>query len=283
MTSRRNFLRNAGAGAFAATLSPLISNAGAAEAAATSAAKPDLFTLGIAGYTFYGYKDDLDKTIDVIKAVGIKEVSLKNFQLPYDSTQEQADRVLAKFNAAGIAVYGVGVVSMKTEKEVNEAFPYAQKARVKMIIAAPSYEMLPLVAQKAREYNIRVAIHNHGPEDKIFPDIDVIYEKIKDLDPLVGICLDIGHSYRNGNDPSAMLLKYRHRIYDMHIKDVDRPVAEGKTTVCGHGGIDFVRLIKTLRKAKYSGSCSLEYEYPEPALGVAESLGHFRGVLAALK
>ncbi|HRE51189.1 MAG TPA: sugar phosphate isomerase/epimerase [Flavitalea sp.] len=283
MTSRRNFLRNAGAGAFAATISPLISNAGAAEAAESAAAKPDLFTLGIAGYTFYGYKDDLDKTIDVIKAVGVKEVSLKNFQLPYDSTQDQADRVLAKFNAAGIAVYGVGVVSMKNEKEVNEAFPYAQKAKVKVIIAAPSYEMLPLVAQKAKEYNIRVAIHNHGPEDKIFPDIDVIYEKIKDLDPLVGICLDIGHSYRNGNDPTAMLLKYKSRIYDMHIKDVDRPVAEGKTVVNGHGGIDFVRLIKALRKAKYSGSCSLEYEYPEPALGVAESLGHFRGVLAAVK
>ncbi len=279
MTSRRDFVKLAGTGALATTLS--ISN-GFASSSATKSSKRS-FNIAVAGYTFLAYKDNLDKVIEVMKAVGTKFISLKNFQLPYESTRQQVDDAIGKFKAAGIEVYGLGVIYLKTQQEVDNAFSYARMAGVKTIIAAPALDLLPYVEKKAKEYNIRVAIHNHGPEDKLFPDIDSIYEKIKTMDPLIGICHDIGHTFRCGHDPAAMFLKYKDRIYDVHLKDVDEPIEKGQTVINGRGKMDFISLVKALDKAGYTGMCSLEYEQKnDPALGLAESIGHFRGVLYSI-
>jgi sugar phosphate isomerase/epimerase len=269
----------AGASALATTLTIAHGTA----AAANSKKAPRVFHLAVAGYTFLAYNNNLDKVIEVLQAADIKYISLKNFQLPYDSNKQQIDEVVGKFKGAGIEVYGLGVIYLKTEKEVDNAFSYAQLAGVKVIIAAPVYEVLPYVEKKAKEYNIRVAIHNHGPEDKLFPDIDTIYEKIKSMDARMGICLDIGHTFRCGHDPAAMLLKFKDRIYDMHIKDVDAPVEKGNSLINGRGKIDFISLVKALDKSGYSGMCSLEYEQKgDPAMGVAECAGYFRGVLRSI-
>ncbi len=276
MTTRRNFVRLAGAGALAA-LPILQTNAGlqAKEKLKTA------FNIGIAGYTFLAYNNNIEKIIEVMKAIDVNYISLKNFQLPYDSNKEQTDEVIGKFKAAGIEVYGLGVIYLKTETEVDNAFNYAKQAGVKIIITAPAYDVLSYVEKKAKEYTIKVAIHNHGPEDKLFPDIDTIFEKIKTMDPLMGICLDIGHTFRCGHDPAAMLLKYKNRIYDMHVKDVDSPIEKGHTVVNGRGKMDFVSLVKALNKSGYTGVCSLEFELKgDPAMGLAESVGHFKGVVS---
>ncbi len=280
MTTRRDFVKLAGASALATTLS-----ATTGLAAATSAAKtPRAYHLAIAGYSYLAYKNDLDKMVEAVKAVDIKYVTLKNFQLPYESNKQQVDEVIGKFKSVGIEVYGLGVIYLKTEKEVDNAFSYAQLAGVKLIIAAPAYEMLPYVEKKIKEYNIRIATHNHGPEDKLFPDIDTIYEKIKNLDARMGICLDIGHTFRCGHDPAKMLLTYKDRVYDMHLKDVDAPVEKGNSLINGRGKIDFVSLVKALNKSGYAGMCSLEYEQKgDPAIGIAECAGHFRGVLSSVR
>ena len=278
MFTRRSFVKIAGIGALASALP-------AYEANSLTETKPaEGFNLGIAGYTFLYYKNNIEKICEVMNQVGVKNISLKNFQLPYDSSKAQADEVIGKFKSAGINVYGLGVIYLKTEQEVDNAMNYAQTAGVKMIIAAPAYEILPYLEKQAKTFNIRVAIHNHGPEDKLFPDIDTVYEKIKNLDPLMGICLDIGHSFRCGNDPAAMLLKYKERIFDLHIKDVNEPIPTGKTVIMGRGKIDFVDFVKALKKSGYNGICSLEYEQDkDPAMGVAECVGNFNGVLASVQ
>jgi sugar phosphate isomerase/epimerase len=156
-------------------------------------------------------------------------------------------------------------------------------AGVKMIVISPTYELLPAVEKYAMEYNIRAAIHNHGPEDKLFPDIDSIYERIKDMDPVMGICLDIGHSFRCKHDPAEMLMKFKDRIYDMHIKDEEAQVADARGMVMGRGKMNFVNLVNALNKSGYSGICSLEYEVRQDPVdftyGIAESVGYFRGVI----
>jgi inosose dehydratase len=280
MTSRRNFIRLAGIGAVTASMPVMPS---IAEAAAPPVQSKELFELGVAGYSFFGYKGDLDKDIEILKAVNIKYVTLKDFQLPYNCTKEEADQVMGKFRAAGIEPYGLGVIDMTNEKQVDDAIAYATRAGVKMIIGAPRANVLQYLESKIKATDIRVAIHNHGPEDKTFPDIDSIYEKIKNMDKKMGICLDIGHSFRCGHNPTEMYSKFKDRVYDIHFKDVDEPVAKGKTVVNGWGKIDFIPFVKALRKAKYSGKCSLEFELKNPDLGIAESLGHFRGVLYAVK
>ena len=279
-SSRRNFIKLTGLGSIAAGL-PLGSIArGAFEQKVQSS---ELFTLGIVGYSFKEYKDNITKTIEVLTALRVKFVALKEFQLPYNSTQEHIDKVLGQFRAAGIGVNGLGVIYMRSEKDIDTAFEYTKKTGVKMIIAAPEYNLLPYLEKKAKEYNITVAIHNHGPEDPLFPDIDSTYEKIKNMDRLLGICMDIGHTFRCGHDPAEMFLKYSDRIYDVHFKDEESATPTSKAVNNGWGQIDFVAFVKALRKRKYSGMVGLENPQKDPAMALAESMGHFRGVLTALK
>jgi sugar phosphate isomerase/epimerase len=282
MSSRRDFVKVAGVTALATTLN--ISQSAAAPEKKSKATRA--YTLGIAGYTFAPFKTNLDKAIEILKAVNVKLVTLKNFYLPTNYSKEQMDEVMNKLKSAGVEVYGLGVIYLKTQQDVDNAFNYAQMAGVKMIVISPTYEVLPSVDKKAKETKIRVAIHNHGPEDKLFPDIDSIYEKIKNMDPLVGICLDVGHSFRCKHDPAEMLLKYKERIYDMHIKDVDEAVDNGKPVVMGRGKLNLVNLVKALDKSGYSGTCSLEYEVKQDpidfAYGIAESVGYFRGLMGAV-
>jgi len=134
-----------------------------------------------------------------------------------------------------------------------------------------------------KEYDIRFAIHNHGPEDKLYPNATSINNLIKDLDSRVGICFDMGHDTRDNQDAVADLGKYSKRIFDIHLKNVTSATKDGTTCELGRGVIDIPAFVKMLRKVKYSGSCSLEYEkdMKDPLAGIAESVGYFRGVCIA--
>jgi len=236
------------------------------------------FSIGMAGYTFREFT--VEKTIEMMKRIGVKNLSLKDFHMPMNSTQEQINAVLEKFKAAGIDVYTVGVIYMKTQESVDQAFEYAKMAGVKMIVGAPDYVLLPYVEKKIKTYDFKMAIHNHGPDNPLYPNATDIWNHIKDLDARIGICIDIGHTTRDGQDPSVDIMKYKSRIYDIHIKDVDKAAKEGKTIEMGRGIIDIPKVVDTLRKIKYSGSCSLEFEkdMKDPLAGIAESIGYFKGV-----
>ena len=146
-------------------------------------------------------------------------------------------------------------------------------------------ELLPYVDKKVKEYNFKYAIHNHGPDIALYPDADDIWKNVKDLDPRIGMCFDIGHNLRNGKDPVADLKKYHSRIFDIHIKDVTAAQKLGYSVEIGRGIIDYPAFVKMLRKVGYTGVCSLEHErnMDNPFLGIAESIGYFRGVVATTK
>ena len=277
MNSRRNFLKLAGSGVLAAGATSLYAFPSMPVAADKAV---NTFTIGMAGFTFMNFT--VEKTIEMMKRIGVTNLSLKDFHMPMNSTQEQINTVLEKFKTAGINVYTVGVVYMKTQESVDQAFEYAKMAGVKMIIGAPNYELLPYVEKKIKTYDFKMAIHNHGPDNPLYPNATDIWNHIKDLDARIGICIDIGHTTRDGQDPSVDLLKYKSRIYDIHVKDVDKASKEGKTIEMGRGVINIPKVVDTLRKIKYSGSCSLEFEkdMKDPLPGIAESIGYFKGVMA---
>ncbi len=279
MKSRRQFLKVTGTGILAAGAasvygSSVISGPG------KKTAGPDLFSLGMAGYTFLQL--NVGQTIEIMKRAGVSYLSLKDFHMPLNSTQEQINEIIGKFKNAGITVYTVGVIYMRTQESVDQAFEYARMAGVKMIVGAPDVELLPYVEKKIREYDFRLAIHNHGPDNPLFPNATDIWNHVKDLDPRIGFCLDIGHTIRDGQDPAADILSYKSRIYDLHIKDVDKASREGKTVEMGRGIIDIPKVVGALRKINYNGKCSLEFEkdMKDPLAGIAESIGYFRGVMA---
>jgi sugar phosphate isomerase/epimerase len=217
-----------------------------------------------------------------MKRIGVTNLSLKDFHMPVNSTQEQINAVMEQFKNAGINVYTVGVVYMKTRESVDQAFEYAKMAGVKMIVGAPDYELLPYVEKKIKTYDFKLAIHNHGPDNSLYPNATDIWNHIKDIDRRIGICIDIGHTIRDGQDPSVDILRYSSRIYDMHIKDVDKASKEGITVEMGRGIINIPEVVAALRKIKYSGNCSLEFEkdMKDPLAGIAESIGYFKGVMA---
>ena len=195
----------------------------------------------MAGYTFIRF--NVEKTIEMMKRIGVTNLSVKDSQMPMNSTQEQISEVIGKYKNAGINVYTVGVVYMKTKESVDQAFEYAKMAGVKMIVGAPDYELLPYVEQKVKTYDFKLAIHNHGPDNPLYPNATDIWNHIKDMDPRMGICIDIGHTTRDGQDPCVDIVRYESRIYDMHVKDVDKASKEGKTVEMGRGIIDIPKVV----------------------------------------
>lgn len=277
METRREFLRIASAGVAAAGASSFLPSG----ADFRKQEKPDVaFSLGIAGYTFV--RLSIDRAIEIMKKVGVNNLSIKDFHLPYNSTKTQVDEIIGKFRNAGLNVYGAGVVYMTTREFVDQAFEYARMAGVKVMICAPNYDLLPYVNEKVKSADFKLAIHNHGPDNPLFPNATDIWEHIKDLDPKIGICIDIGHTMRDGADPAKDILRYGSRIYDVHIKDVDKAAKEGTTVEMGRGIINIPSVVDALKKVKFSGSCSLEFEKDatDPLAGVAESIGYWKGVLA---
>jgi len=173
----------------------------------------------------------------------------------------------------------------KNESQIDDAFEYAKRAGVKLIVGIPKYEYLPYVDKKVKEYDIKYAIHIHGPDNPLYPNAKNVWDNVEKLDPRIGICLDIGHDTRDGFNPAEDLKKYHSRVFDIHIKDVTAASKAGTTCEMGRGIIDIPSFVKMLREVKYSGVCSLEFEkdMKDPLAGLAESIGYFKGVMAAAK
>ncbi|UCE99274.1 MAG: sugar phosphate isomerase/epimerase [Planctomycetota bacterium] len=285
--TRRQFLQKASIGVAASLMAasncsgqnqPLIGN----EWIKGKCTSKRLFELGLASYTLREF--NLDKTLAMTQQLGLKYIALKSIHLPLESTQAEIETVTAKVRQAGLNLYGGGVIYMNNEAEVHRAFDYAKAAAMKVIIGVPKPELLSLVNKKVEEYDINVAIHNHGPEDKVYPTPRSAYERIKELDGRIGLCIDIGHTQRAGIDPSEAAEKFADRLLDVHIKDVSAATVEGTTVEIGRGVIDIPKFVRSLLNIKYTGITSFEYEKDakDPLPGVAESVGYVRGVLATI-
>jgi len=277
-SNRRNFLKLSGLGIAAVALP------GIAQSKSLQAKKAKFMPvrLGLASYTLR--KMNLDDALAVCQRLDIKHISLKDFHLKLDSTDVQIAEVVKKCKDACVELGSGGVIYMKSETEVDAAFEYARKAGMSMIIGVPQHDMLPYAEKKVKEYNIRLAIHNHGPGDKVYPSCESAYVLIKNMDPRMGLCLDIGHTQRIQRNPSADLKDYFERIFEIHMKDVTTSDKEGKAIEIGRGVIDIPGFLKTVVKKKFSGIISFEYEKDDsdPVPGLAESLGYVKGVLAVI-
>ena len=277
--SRRNFLRIAGVGAVAAQTPSLL----ASNPPSPVKGKDIPFQLGIASYTFREFS--LEDTIEMTSRLDIKKLCLKSMHMPLNATPEEIKNMAAKVREAGIDLYGGGVIYMRSAEEVENAFAYAGHAGMKVIVGVPEHELLELCNKKVRETGILLAIHNHGPGDEKYPTPESAYKLIKEMDPGMGLCVDIGHTVRIGVDPIEDTAKYIDRVHDIHIKDEDKAEASGQTCEIGHGVIDIPGFLKMLIEKNYNKVVSFEYEKDgkDPLDGLAESVGYVRGVLKMLR
>jgi sugar phosphate isomerase/epimerase len=248
--------------------------------------------VGLASYSLR--KLPLDKAIEACKQAGVTSLAVKDMHLPMNDPPEKLKAGAAAIKAAGIAIVGGGVINMKPkagaavdaefEGSVRKAFEYARTCGFPLIIASPVPEALDVVEKMVKEFDLPVAIHNHGPEDKLYPAPLDVLALIKKRDRRLGVCMDIGHTVRAGADPIKSALACGPRLFDLHVKDLADGKEKKSQVAVGRGVIDVVGLFRTLQKMKYAGHLALEYEVdePDPLPGIRESLGYMRGVVGAL-
>ena len=235
--------------------------------------------MGIASYTFREFS--LEETIAMTQRLGINKLCLKSMHLPLELSPEEIQSESEKVNQAGIDLYGGGVIYMGTKEDVEHAFEYAKTAGMKVIVGVPEHELLELCNIKVKETGINLAIHNHGPGDDKYPSPESAYRKVENMDPGMGLCVDIGHTARIGLDPIEETERFMDRVLDIHIKDEDKAEEDGKTCEIGHGVIDIPGFLGMLLKENYNKIVSFEFEKDgkDPLPGLAESVGYVRGVL----
>lgn len=274
--TRRAFMESAAALAASGALAP-----------STSAAAPPAgrtLTLGVASYSTR--KFTLDQTLEMAKTLGVTSMTFKDVHIPRTDSPDATRALRAKIAAAGISVMGGGTITLPNDPvEIRKNFEYAKAAGFPLIFTSPDPAALDTIEQMAKEYDVKVAIHNHGPEDKWWPRPQDAYAAVKSRDSRLGLCIDVGHTLRTGTDPVAACRECKDRLYDMHVKDLAVKTDRDSQVAVGRGLIDFPALFRTLLDIGYQGQVGLEYEIHEddPLPGMIESLAYERGILAALK
>ena len=217
--------------------------------------------------------------------IGVKYMTFKDVHLPRTDPPDTITANRRKIEAAGITIMGGGTITLKNEPEqIRKDFAYAKLAGFPLMHVAPEPAALDFIEQQAKEHDIRVAIHNHGPEDKVYPAPVDAYNAVKNRDKRMGLCVDIGHTSRTGTDFVQAIIDFKDRVYDLHVKDLSNPKDKESQVAVGRGVFDFPRLFRTLLQIGYPGQVGLEYQIHEddPLPGMIESIAYMRGVLAAL-
>jgi len=242
--------------------------------------------LGVASYSMRMMT--LDETIATLAVLRIRNIALFRTHCDWEKASvEECRAVGAKLRAAGLTLSGSGVVNLPNdEKKLRQAFENVRAAEMATMVCKPEIAALPLVEKLVKEYDQKIAIHNHGPEDKVFPSPRHAFEAVKSLDARIGLCIDIGHAARAGEEPSAAIRHYAARVYDLHMKDSLAIAGSTKDLPMevGAGHLDIRGVLTALRDINYSGVVAFEYEKTaaNPVTGLAESIGFVRGMLAAL-
>lgn len=318
MMTCRSFIVLGAAAAVAAGCSSFDCSAGCAE----SKAKPRAgayttgktkIKLGFAPYTYHKY--GIDEILDFAQKLDVKYTGIKYPMVKKGVNTDKPDQVRSitdadiaafkeKLAKAGVTASTVGPVYMETEDQCRAAFEFTKRMGIEVLIAVPyeftdaarkhrvaSRKLCEYASKCCKEFDIKYAIHNHGPDSPdYFPTGRSAYEMVKDLDPRMGLCLDIGHDFRFGYDPVDSIRRYADRLFDIHLKNVVPDVVDKATGKIlkrnqarefPRGDIDLVEIVKALNDIGYTGACEIEYErdFADNYPAMRENVGYFRGVM----
>lgn len=280
--SRRDFVRG---GALVAAALATASNAHTADER-PPADQTSPVRLGLASYTFREF--NRAQLIGFMKQLNVLALNAKDVKdhLPMDANDEAA--ALADYAAAGIKLHAAGAIYFTEDEEadIRAKFEYCKRAGIAVIVAGdPTPESLPRIEKCVKEYDIRVAIHNHGPEDKFFPSPLDVLKAVKRMDPRMGCCMDVGHTARAGTDIVQAVHDIGPRLFNLHMKDLTDLANRDSQVAVGEGILPVREMFAALMATKYKGFVDLEYEMHEenPMPGVISSFAYMRGVLRGLQ
>ena len=281
--SRRDFIRSSAMVAAALTASNTPPSLSAQPRSAPDDPVP--INLGLASYTFRNFTRA--QLIGFMKQVNVPALNAKDTKnhLPMDPPQEAA--ALSDYVAAGIKLHAAGAIYFpkNEDEDIRAKFEYCKHAGIGTIVAGdPGVETLPRVEKFVREYDIRIAIHNHGPEDKLWPSPQDVLKAVKNMDPRVGCCIDVGHTVRAGTDVVQAIREAGPRLFNIHMKDLADFKNKESQVAVGEGLMPVREMFAALIAMRYQGFVDLEYEiHPDdPMPGVISSFAYMRGVLAGM-
>jgi len=277
--SRRNFVQSG------ALIAAACATSTAVPSFAQPTAKPSPIKLGVASYTFRNFTRA--QMIAFLKQIKVTDLNAKDVKdhLPADPQLEA--QALADYAAAGIKLHAAGAIyfAKDDDADIRAKFEYCKRAGIGVIVAGdPTPETLPRLEKFVKEYDIRIAIHNHGPEDKVWPSPLDVWNGVKNLDERMGCCMDVGHALRAGTDVPRAIRSIGPRLFNMHIKDLTSYDSKESQVAVGQGIVPIQDIFLALVAIRYKGFVDLEYEIQgdNPLPGVMESFAYMRGVLAGM-
>jgi sugar phosphate isomerase/epimerase len=285
---RRTFLKLAAVSAAGAALTECTTaNAGPVPArlAGSPTTAEDLgVKLGVASYSLRNFSRQ--QAIEMTKALGTRYINLKSVHLPYEASPAEISAARREIEAAGLQIVGGGMITFETDTDegVRKYFDYARAAGMPLIVGTCKPGVLPRIEKFVKQYDIKLAIHNHGPGDENFPSPYDALKAVKGMDARMGLCIDMGHTVRTGTDVVRAVADAGPRLLDMHAKDLrDLKVAESQCIV-GEGKIPIAEIFRQLETMRYAGYVNLEYEIEpdNPMPGMKQSFAYMRGVLAGV-
>lgn len=281
--TRRAVLRTGALAAAVATLRSVAVFAG--DSPREAAPEPSPVRLGLASYTFRNF--DRTQLIGFMKQLHVEELNVKDVKdhLPMDPQKEA--EALHAYTAAGIKLHAAGAIYFRKDEEedIRAKFEYCKRASIPVIIAGdPSPTALPRIEKFVKQYDIRIAIHNHGPEDPIWPSPLNVMQAVKGMDPRMGCCIDVGHCVRAGTDVVQAIHAVGPRLFNVHLKDLTDFQDKGSQVAVGEGKMPVRAIFDALIATRYNGFVDLEYEVhaEDPMPGVISSFAYMRGVLAGM-
>jgi sugar phosphate isomerase/epimerase len=280
--SRRDFARS---GALVAAALAVPSEVFALARQGPSAGEPSPIRFGMASYTFRNFSRA--QMIGFLKQLNVLALNAKDVKdhLPTDPQQEAT--ALADYSAAGIKPHAAGTIYFPKDEDadIRGKFEYCKRAGIGVIVGGdPAPQTLPRIEKFVKEYDIRFAIHNHGPEDKLWHSPLDVLKAVKDMDPRMGCCIDVGHTARAGTDVVQSIKEVGPRLFNVHVKDLTSFQNKESQVAVGEGIMPLREIFQALIAIHYMGFVDLEYEiHPDdPLPGVIASFAYMRGVLAGL-
>jgi sugar phosphate isomerase/epimerase len=281
--SRRSFVQSGALVAVASVASNAVPSF--SQAPAPASGKPSPIHLGLASYTFRNFTRE--QMIGYMKQLNVKDLNCKDVKdhLPMDPTEEA--KAVADYTAAGIKLHAAGTLYFPKDEDddIRSKFEYCKRAGISVIVAGdPAPEVLPRIEKFVKEYDIRLAIHNHGPEDKIWHSPLDVLQAVKKYDSRIGCCIDIGHTVRAGTDVVKAIHEVGPRLYNMHAKDLTSFTSKESQVAVGEGIMPMREIFEALIAINYKGFVDLEYEIhaDDPMPGATASFSYMRGVLEGM-
>jgi inosose dehydratase len=222
--------------------------------------KPGGFLLGIQSYSLRSY--GVEEALRHVHEFSLQTIEFTDGHFSHESSPEQIAAMKKLCAAAGVKILAHGVNGFGKDHEANRKyFEFAKQAGIRNLSADPSEDAFDSLDKLVAEYDVRIAIHNHGPGARYDKIADVL-NAVKGRHKNIGACADLGHYIRSAEDPVKAITLLEGRLFGIHLKDFAEPRGDAAGVILGKGQLDVEGVFKALKKVKFpaDGCLSLEYE-----------------------